>query len=84
MVLFALAACLRFVTNTTRAQEPTWEELKKAAEEAGQEGEFTKQNQLLKAAFEEAEKSFDAYGPRLAEALKQLVVMGSPIATPTR
>ena len=76
-LLFA-AAFLTFLPSASLAQKPTWEDLKKAAEEADQKGEFARENQLVAAAIALAERSFDPYDPRLAAALRQLVVLGYP------
>lgn len=81
-VLFAVAASLTFLPSAKVAQAPTWQDLKKAAEEAGQKGEFARENQLVEAAIAQAEKSFGPYDRRLAAALKELVVLGSPIGNP--
>lgn len=81
-LLLSLPVCFHSLPSLAHAQEPTWEDLKKAAEEAGQEGEFARENQLVKTAIELAEKSFEPYDPRLAAALKELVVLGSAVGNP--
>ncbi len=80
--LLGLVLCLIPFPPCVAAQDATWEDLKKAAEEANQRTEFAKANHLIHAAVQAAEKSYDRYDPRLAVALRELLSMGSVTDNP--
>lgn len=71
-LVLVVVVCFLLLPRLALAQQPSWQGLKKAWQDARQQGDYPKAARLLKAAVGQAERTFDPEDPALAVALKEL------------